>query len=264
MVLTWCEAPGGRRYDESDALVAWEVAQRVALAQANARLYRQMREAIRTREDMMAVVAHDLRSPLQAIELSSHMIASDPAGPSVARLVDGIQGVAARMKRLVHDLLDGAALDSGRVTLEPRAYPLLDLIAGVLGTFADTGRAQGIRLEYEVPAGLPPVRCDPERIEQLLTNLVENALKFTPAGGTIRVSARAAGGAAEIEVADTGKGIAADDLEHLFERYWKGDAGGTGLGLYIAKRIAEAHGGSLSADSRVGVGSQFRLTLPFA
>jgi PAS domain S-box-containing protein len=261
-VMLFARSDPRRSYDESDALLGWEVSQRVALSIVNARLYRQLRDAIRTREDMLAVVAHDLRSPLQAIELSSYMIASDPAGPKVIRLVEGIQSIASRMKRLVHDLLDGAALDNGRLSLEKRPYPVLDLITDVMRPFADTGRAKAIRLEYEAAPDLPRVECDPERIEQVLTNLVENALKFTPAGGSIRVSARAAAGHVELEVADTGKGIPPHELDHLFERYWKGTEGGTGLGLYIAKRIVEAHGGTIAVDSCAGLGSRFYFRLP--
>jgi PAS domain S-box-containing protein len=260
MAIANCHTPRG--FDESDALLARAVGQRAALAIENARLYRRLQEAVRSREDMLAVVAHDLRNPIQAIDLSAKMIAADLNGAKVGRLISGIQSVSGRMKRLVDDLLDGAALDAGTVSLELELCRAGELVDGALAGFADTVAVQGIRLEREVSPGLPLVLCDGGRVEQVLTNLIGNAVKFTPQGGTVRVMARAAGKKLELSVSDTGKGIPREKIEHLFERYWKGEEGGTGLGLYIAKRIIDAHGGELWVESPPEGGSCFRFTLP--
>jgi PAS domain S-box-containing protein len=260
MAMANCETPRG--FEERDAALARGVGQRAALAIENARLYRRLQEAVRSREDMLAVVAHDLRNPIQAIDLSAKMIAADVNGARVGRLISGIQSVSSRMKRLVDDLLDGAALDAGTVSLELELCRAGDLVDNAVSGFADTVAAQEIRLERDVEPGLPLVLCDGGRVEQVLTNLIGNAVKFTPGGGTIRIAARAAGRRLELSVSDAGKGIPREKIAHLFERYWKGEEGGTGLGLYIAKRIVDAHGGELWVESSPEGGSCFRFTLP--
>ena len=260
MTLAYCDSP--RRYEEGDLPLVRGVAQRAALAIENSRLYRRLQQAVRAREDMLAVVAHDLRNPLQAIDLNTRMIALDLGGPKVARLVAGIQSVSGRMKRLVNDLLDGAALDAGTVTLDLQACRIADLIDGVVCSYADSMAAKGIRLERDIVADPTSVMCDGQRIEQVLTNLLGNAVKFTPPGGTVRVTARVVGHEMEIGVSDTGKGISREKMEHLFERYWKGEEGGTGLGLYIAKRIIDAHGALLLVASPSDGGSSFHFALP--
>jgi signal transduction histidine kinase len=148
------------------------------------------------------------------------------------------------------------------VSLSLGTCHLHELVHEVTAAFADVIAKRSLRLIRELPRDLPSVHCDGQRIQQVLTNLLGNATRFTPEGGTILVSAKQSGPYVEVSVADTGPGIPPEQLPHLFERYWKAGGGGTGLGLYIAKRILDAHGGRLQVESQPGRGSRFSFLLP--
>ena len=171
---------------------------------------------------------------------------------------------SATMDRLIRDLLDANRLERGAIAVHPRTQPLHPLVVDVLETFRPAAESRRIALAHEVPDDLA-VHADRDRMPQVMFNLVGNALKFTPDGGQVAV--RAARGEREVAVtvADTGAGIPAEDLPHVFERYFTSDGvRGTGLGLFISKEIVAAHGGRISVDSTPGRGARFTFTVPAA
>jgi signal transduction histidine kinase len=225
---------------------------------------RHLDNALRTRQEMLAVISHDLRNPLASIALSAAAAeGSLPPGADGARGNCGrIQRVARRMERLLQDLLDEAAFDAGAfriVRSEADMGPLIDEVLTLFQPLADQG---SILLRGHREA-LPRVSLDRERIARVLENLVGNAMKFVPRGGEISVSAQAADGKIVFEVHDSGSGIAPEQLPFIFDRHWRGDSkGGTGLGLYIARRIVEAHGGQIWASSHSGTTFGFSVPVP--
>lgn len=225
------------------------------------------RRALQSREDILAIVSHDLRNPLTTIELStSDLLCSQVDPPMLRRRLEMIRHAAERMEHMINDLLDIATIDANALTLDRGVHDMQQLIPSVVEAHEPMAIAKGI--ELRVDPELPPVcvSSDRARIEQVFANLIGNAIKYGRPGDSIRVGGRVLEGFLELTVADTGPGISADQLPHVFERYWTAkrlDAKkGTGLGLYICKGIIAAHGGSLSCESTVGVGTTFRFTLP--
>ena len=230
------------------------------------------KDAVRARDELVAVVSHDLRSPLTVIVMQCGMmqrvVAAD-VSPSSKRLisaVDTLQRATARMTNLLEDLLDTSKIEAGRYSIEPQALEVSQFFEDAWTLLTPLALNKFIDLSF---TGEPHLKmfADPERIFQVLSNLVGNAIKFTPKEGTISVTARVEGDLVVISVVDSGDGIAADQLPHVFERYWRireGNPSGTGLGLYISKGIVKAHGGELTASSEPGVGSEFRFTVPLA
>jgi signal transduction histidine kinase len=239
---------------------AREQAERAAAAERSAR---------QAREEVLAIVAHDLRGPLGAIDMSAAVLErTAPAGgagdPTRARTAV-IHRTVARMSRLIDDLLDSASLDAGQLSLRLGLADPRELLAESAEQHARAAEARIVTLEIDAPDDLPTICCDRARIVQVLSNLIGNALKFTPEGGLVRATARACDGSVEFRVSDTGCGIPADRLPHIFERYWHAEraaGGGTGLGLYICRGLVEAHGGTLTVRSAEGRGATFSFTLP--
>jgi signal transduction histidine kinase len=257
-----------RRLDTDDAALAKEIAQNLGAAIDRAQVYRRLECAIRDRDDLLAVVSHDLKTPIQSIVFAAELLSPARAAGerrSAWRQVDVIKRAAHHMHRLVFDLLDASAIEAGRLTVEPKPEDLHPILDEVKHAFEPQARARSISLETAHTEDLPLVRCDRGRIIQVISNLVGNAIKFTPKGGAIRIEASALPDRMRLSVHDTGHGIAPEDREHLFERYWRGrNRGhhGSGLGLCIAKGIVEAHGGTIWAESTLGAGSRFFFTLP--
>ena len=166
------------------------------------------------------------------------------------------------MRRLVSDLLDAAALDAGAVTLDLRTFDAAELVEDAIASLQEAAVQKRIHVERDVDGGALKVGGDRERIVQVLCNLLGNSIKFTPADGTVVVAAHRRGNAVEFAVSDDGPGISEEMRAHLFERYSKGQQSGTGLGLYIAKRIVLAHGGDLRFEPAGAKGSKFTFTLP--
>jgi light-regulated signal transduction histidine kinase (bacteriophytochrome) len=227
------------------------------------------RMAVRAREDLIAVVSHDLRNPLSSILIQAELMlkpASVGSEESLHRLRMGAERIvrsASHMKALIDDLLDLAKIETGRFTLHLQSIESRVLLDEALMVASALTEAKRITLAVDL-IDLPRLEADPERIFRVLSNLLGNAVKFTPEGGTITVRAAQRGDELLIAVIDTGPGIAADHLPHVFERYWKGrpaSAAGAGLGLYIAKGIVEAHGGRIWAESSAG-GARLIFTLP--
>lgn len=258
-----------RSFDGEDLRLAEELARRAALAVDNARLYAQAQNAIAARDQLLAVVSHDLRNPLGVVMMGTSFLRElVPADdPQVERQLDMIGRSAEHMHRMIEDLLDVARVDAGRLSVDPAPVPGAALIregAELLGPLA---AEHGITLRTERDGDLPPVLADRSRILQVFSNLGGNAVKFTPRGGRITLGAVATGDALRFHVADTGPGIPAEHLVHLFDRFWqasRNDRRGIGLGLAIVQGIVTAHGGRVWAESTSGEGSTFHFTLPLA
>jgi two-component system, OmpR family, phosphate regulon sensor histidine kinase PhoR len=230
----------------------------------------------RMRADLVANVSHELRTPLTAIRgYAETLLQSPPADPKEAeRFLDIIQRHSERLGRLIDDLLTLSDLESGKIQLNPEKLRPADLIHRVLEIFQDRASKKAIELVEQPATALPTLIGDPDRLQQLLINLIDNSLKYTPSGGKIEVRAGLAAdnGSAmvEIDVADSGCGIPEKDLPRLTERFYRVDKarsrelGGTGLGLAIVKHIVQAHGGRLEIESRIQKGTTVRVFLPTA
>ncbi len=227
----------------------------------------EVRRLERVRRDFVSNVSHELRTPLAGIRAASETLAEGAIDdPEAAReFVGHIQSEADRLSQLVDELLELSRIESGEAPLHLEQTPVVQMLEGLAGRMGALASRAGLRIEVDAPADLA-VRADRERLGQALANLVHNAVRFTPAGGVIRLSARGDDGHVIIEVADTGAGIREEDLPRIFERFYKADRGraspGTGLGLAIVKHIAFAHGGTVSVASKPGQGSTFTLHLP--
>ncbi|HEU0014438.1 MAG TPA: ATP-binding protein [Longimicrobium sp.] len=262
---------GGAPYTERDLGLAQEVARRAALAIDNARLYEAARHAVRARDDVLAVVSHDLRNPLNAVLIASTVLTEygDPERLSARdrKQVEIIRRAANQMVGLVQDLLEATALESGSVAMERRAAEPAALLAGAVEMFGAIAGEAHVVLATEPADGLPPVHADYGRVLQVFSNLLGNAVRFAGEGGTVTVGAARAAEYVRFWVGDTGPGIAREHLPHLFDRFWQARRrahAGAGLGLSIAKSIVEAHGGQIWAESTPGQGSRFHFTLPVA
>jgi two-component system phosphate regulon sensor histidine kinase PhoR len=230
----------------------------------------ELRRLERVRQDFVANVSHEFKTPLTAIQGFAETLLSgaldDPTNNR--RFLDIIRNHAIRLARLTNDLLKLARIEAGKLEVEFFPVGLMELIEGCAETTLLKASRKQITLEIEVPPGLPPVHGDASLLRDVLQNLLDNAIQYTPAGGHIRVTAEAKGREAVVTVSDTGIGIPASDRERIFERFYRVDAarsreaGGTGLGLSIAKHIVEAHNGRLWVDSVIGGGSRFSFSIP--
>jgi signal transduction histidine kinase/PAS domain-containing protein len=257
-------------YGEGDLALARELARRAAFAIDNARLYRQAQDATLARDRVMEIVSHDLRNPLGAVMALTDVLLDAPT-QDAASLRDSLQtvrGAAGEMERLIRDLLDAAQIEAGHLTVVRQPADAGALLAETRRRFHEPAAARGIRIEARAEPGLPPVLADRGRVLQVMANLVGNALKFTPAGGTVTLYAARQDGAVRLSVRDTGRGIRPEHLPHLFDRFWQAPGsprrGGVGLGLSIARGIVEVHGGRIWVESAEGQGSTFSFTLPLA
>jgi signal transduction histidine kinase len=267
--LVWYSTKPDRLYDQRDLELAEELARRAALAVENARLYHESEQATRGRDQMLGVVAHDLRNPLNTMLMAAQLLADSTEPESVARRQAAVvQRAGERMNRLVQDLLDVKRMESGRLTIELRRVLAPTLVTEAVEMLRSIAASSRIELVLEDSCeDLPPVSADPHRVQQVLSNLIGNAIKFTPRGGRIAVRCSRAEGEVRFEVRDTGPGIPAEHLPHVFGQFWqakRADRRGIGLGLAIAKGIVEAHGGKIWVESTCGVGSTFFFTLPVA
>jgi signal transduction histidine kinase len=248
-------------YTHDDLMTIEDFAHRLAIALDNALLYRRAERAVQMRDDVLAIVSHDLRGPLSTILLRAEALTTHPElGPRAV----GIVRAAQRMHRLIGDLLDASAINAGHLMLAFGRHLLRDIVVEATDMFRPQAEQSAITLIDEVPAEPVWLRCDRDRILQVLGNLLSNALKFTPAGGLVTVRAIHEAGTACFEVTDTGRGIPPDQVPHLFDRFWRAEARreGAGLGLFISRAIVAAHDGTLEVETRFGHGSRFHFSLP--
>ena len=229
-----------------------------------------LRRLERVRQDFVANVSHEFRTPLTAIQGFAETLLvgalEDPANRR--RFVEIIREHASRLARLTEDLLKLSRIEAGQLKLEFRPVSVTQLIESCVETAQLKAVPRQLALRVDLPEGLPPVRGDANSLQEVLQNLLDNALQYTPAGGKIEVSALSSDGRVVVTVADTGIGIPQAEQERIFERFYRVDAarsreaGGTGLGLSIARHIMEAHGGRLWVESAVGEGSRFHFSIP--
>jgi len=224
----------------------------------------------RARRQLIAAVSHDLRNPLASMRamvesINDGVVADDQ---TIHRYLERLQVEVEYLSRLIDDLFELAQIDAGLIDIQLGWGSLQDLVSDTLEGVSAQAAQRRLAVEGSVEDGLAPVRMDTRRMQRVLGNLVQNALRHTPDDGTIRIEAKDAGREVHVVVADTGEGIAPEDIPHIFEQFYRGDRarsrndGGSGLGLTIAERIVTAHGGRIWAESKPGKGATFTITLP--
>jgi len=257
-----------QRFEAPEVALAETMARRCALFLENARLYRAEQRAKRARDEVLQIVAHDLRNPLNAIGLQLQSLLRRRAEPERwQEAVERIRSSCTGMNQLIQDLLDVTRLEAGALSISLSLLEPERILQEVVETQQPLATAAGIALRRDAAVGLPRVRADHRRLIQVFQNLIDNAIKFTPAGGSITIGAVARDEAAEFRVADTGTGLSAEQLPHLFERFWQADRAdrrGAGLGLAIVRGIIEAHGGRVRVESALGSGTTVLFSIPFA
>jgi signal transduction histidine kinase len=260
-----------RAYGEDELSLVRELARIAAVAIDNARLYQRAQEAIRARDEVLRVVSHDLRNPIGAVSMGAEILLEDAPqalrdGPFGGTL-RAIRNSAERADRMIEDLLDVSRIEAGRLSMEPYPERLAPLLEEAVESHRHLARERRIDLHYRASDALPSVLADRGRLLQIFGNLLGNALKFTPAGGTVELGAEWDGDELRCYVEDTGPGIPQEQLPHLFDRFWqarRADRRGLGLGLTIVQGLVEAHGGRIWVESEVGRGTRFSFTLPVA
>jgi PAS domain S-box-containing protein len=232
-----------------------------------------LHQAIKARDDMMGIVSHDLRNPANAVKMLAASIIAEAerwaVSPEIVERVRVIQQAAAQMDTLIQDLLDVTRIEAGRLRVTPRSVDPRALIAEALEALQPIAVTAGVTLGATYEDDLPEVQVDPERMIQVLSNVVGNALKFTPSGGRVELRVVRAQQGIEIRVTDTGEGIEPAQLPHVFDRFFQAARGartgprqGAGLGLPIACGIVEAHGGTIGIESVPGEGTTVTIALP--
>lgn len=257
----------GENFTPADVVFAEDLASRSALAVENARVHLSAQQAALAREEMIAVVSHDLRNPLSIVGLTLQRLRGMPEVVERAGVasLDRAQKALARTTRLLDDLLEIARIDAGAVVLERTPLPVADFVTEITDLHRPLADEKQIALSVELEPDLPSLSMDRHRLAQVLANLIGNAVKFTPAGRRVVVGAGRIDGSVRFFVADEGPGIAADHLQRIFERFYRTpntNAPGTGLGLAIARGIVAAHGGTIGATSELGHGARFSFTIP--
>jgi len=269
---------GGGAFETEFRSVLFDLAARVGIAVENCRLYREAREAIEAREEILGVVSHDLRNPLHALRMVVSSLQMKREQGSLARLVSLMDRSIVNMDKLIADLLDVSRLRAGKLTLRPGPCAAGELLEEVVELLRPIAAERSIQILTPGPGAAPgaavrplgaPLRevmADRQRVVQVLSNLLSNAIKFSPPGGRIALDLEQNEIDCCIAITDQGPGVPDADRPHIFDKYWRtqGERGGEGLGLAIAKSLIEAHGGRIGVDSSPGGGSRFWFTLPLA
>jgi len=264
----------GAGHSLEEQQVADQFAGLAALALENARLYQQARSAVRERDEMLAIVSHDLRNPVNAIVMLTGAVlkrdadtASLPEEPATMARdeVEAVRAAARQADGLIQDLQDVSRISAGRLRVERRRVPASDLLKECADMFEPVMEDAALRFVRHFADDLPVLLADRHRLQQVLSNLLGNAVRFTPHGGEVVLRAVRTEDTLHISVRDSGPGVSPDDIPRLFERYFQAPRllrAGSGLGLYIAKGIVEAHGGEIGVESEVGKGAEFWFTVP--
>ncbi|HEX8910389.1 MAG TPA: HAMP domain-containing sensor histidine kinase, partial [Anaeromyxobacteraceae bacterium] len=222
------------------------------------------------KNDLVATVAHEFRTPLTSLRMAIHLCAAETVGPLTEKQADlmfAARQDCERLQSIVDDLLDLSRIQSGRLELSLEAAAPRELVGAVLQEHRGEAAAGGVELVGLAGEHLPLVGIDRERVELVLSNLVGNALKYTPRGGKVEITAVEGEGSVRFEVKDSGPGIAPEYHERIFEKFFRvpgAPSGGVGLGLYLAREIVEAHGGRIGVESAPELGSRFWFTVPRA
>lgn len=256
---------GTRTYGRSKLRTALELGRRAGAALDNAQLFRASQEAIRARDDILAIVSHDLRQPLNAIDLAAAMVLAGDLEPKARKRLEMIEKSASRMERLLRDLLDTSSIQTGRFSMVRARIEASAVVNGVTAAHEALAAKHGIRLVRECELDGAMLDGDLERLVQAFGNIVGNAVKFSRPGDVVVFRAVVRAGRVVFSVIDAGPGIPADELPRIFDPYWSAERHakkGTGLGLYICKSIIEMHGGTISVESTPGVGTTFVVELP--
>jgi PAS domain S-box-containing protein len=250
--------------------VSYDITDRKDVERASEEAKEMAESANSVKDEFLATLSHELRTPLSAVLIWSKLLrASGPASSNLDEGLEAIERSAEAQKQLIDDLLDSSRITSGKLRLEMRNVDLVALMREAVDAIAPTADAKGVELETDFGEGVGVVLADPDRLRQIVWNLLTNAVKFTPEGGRIDVGLWRREGGVTIRVADTGRGISRDFLPHMFERFRQSDAamtrtiGGLGLGLSIVKQLVELHGGTVAAESEgPGKGAVFTVELP--
>jgi PAS domain S-box-containing protein len=264
-VLTLAMAESNRRYRLSDFRLGRQVAHVAALAVDSARLYDNARRANRARQDALAGISHDLKTPLSVILMSAMAMTPSGQDSGSRKQIESIQRAAELMNHVVGELLDNATIDADKLVLRRQRLSVVSLVCDAVEAMQQMAASKGLLIACELPPQISTIFGDSDRLHRVFANMIGNAIKFTPDGGAIIIRAREAGRVVEFSVADSGIGIETADLSHVFERFWQGRGTtrqGTGLGMAIAKGIVEAHGGQIWIQTNVGAGSTFFFTVP--
>jgi signal transduction histidine kinase len=240
----------------------YQLSRRLAMA------YGALQRAVRDRDELVAVISHELKNPLTAIlastEFAEQRIPKGADEVLLTKTIGTIRMSAQRMAKLVGDLLDVSRIEFGRFPITKELVDVGEILKEVVDLSVNQARSRSVSIECKLDKPFSVV-CDKVRIAQVLSNLLDNAIKFTPPGGKVSVSAELEDGSVRFDVTDTGRGLASEQVPHVFDKYWQARASGrysVGLGLPIAKGIVEAHGGKIWVESEVGKGSCFHFTLP--
>jgi PAS domain S-box-containing protein len=253
----------GRLFGDADLKIAMELASKAALLVDNARLYAEARKAISARDEMVALVSHDLGNPLAGISMAAAALGRGPHASEHAATIESIAYASAEMERLLQDLSDVSTIEAGRLSIAREEVDLADLMVQAQKIIAPQAKSHDARIETRVAPGVPAVSIDRHRVLQVLLNLIGNALKFGPRGGLVTLGAERQDDAIRLWVEDAGPGVRPDHLPRVFELFWRADRRrGGGIGLAVAKGIVEAHGGRIGVTSQIGTGSTFFFTLP--
>ncbi|HET7731171.1 MAG TPA: PAS domain-containing sensor histidine kinase [Usitatibacter sp.] len=239
--------------------------ERLAFMERERQARAEAESAVHSRDDILAIVSHDLRNPLNIIAMSANLLEAPIADAKRAAQLGIIRRAVARMNRLIEDLLDVTQITSGTLRVSTEPVDVAAIVEEARHMFVPLLAAKDQAFECGSPAGPVFVRADRDRISQVLSNLVGNAHKFTPEGGHVELRAEPLDGFVRFSVADTGPGLSVRDLPHIFDRFWQARQfrrGGVGLGLPITKGIVNAHGGHIWAESTAGVGTTFFFTIP--
>jgi signal transduction histidine kinase/CheY-like chemotaxis protein len=267
--FTFLTSRRGHPLADEDLALALDLAGRAAAAIDNALLFEEAQRLNRVKDEFLALLSHELRTPLGSILVWLELLRAEAIEEGAGRAVDMVHRSARQLAELIDQLLDVSRIVAGKLSVEKQTTHLLAVVEGVVEAAGPVAQAKGVRLLASLERTLEPLWADPNRLRQALSNLVLNAIKFTPQDGEVEVSLQRVGGLARIEVRDTGAGIARDLLPFIFERFRQGDThstrshGGLGLGLTIAQYIADQHEGRISADSEgAGRGAVFTFDLP--
>ena len=268
--ITFVAGAAPQAFDRDDAAFAVQLADYVALAMDRARLFRDLQRASRLKDEFLATLSHELRTPLNAVLGWTRMLRRGTVPPErTPAVLDTIERNASAQMQLVEELLDLSAMAAGGLRLNVTRVDLRELVGGAIETIRPAADGKSLRVRLTIAPEVGEVAADPGRLRQVLWNLLSNAVKFTPPGGIVEIAITRGAADVELRVRDTGHGITADFLPHVFEAFRQADSsstrtvGGLGLGLAIVRHIVEAHGGTVSAHSDgTGRGATFRIRLP--